>query len=77
MCVCILIILGLIPAIWLFHKYMTGGVCNIKKNLNGKVVFITGANTGIGKDSALQLANMGATVIIACRDTLKGQSVLN
>lgn len=72
MCDSVLIILGLIVAIWFFHKYMQGGVCTIRKNLNGKIVFITGANTGIGKEAALQLGNMGATVIIACRDTIKG-----
>ncbi|CAD8141675.1 unnamed protein product [Paramecium octaurelia] len=74
---CIFCILGIAILLWLLHIYMTGGVCKIKKDLSGKVVFITGANTGIGKDTALQLGNMNATIVIACRDTIKGQLVLD
>lgn len=51
---------------------MNGGVCKLKKDLTGIVIFITGANTGIGKETALELARMGATIIIGCRDTTKG-----
>ena len=35
------------------------------KKLENKVVFITGANSGIGKASALEAAREGATVIVA------------
>jgi NAD(P)-dependent dehydrogenase (short-subunit alcohol dehydrogenase family) len=37
----------------------------------GKVVVITGANSGIGKEVAVALAAMGATTVLACRNLEK------
>lgn len=37
-------------------------------DLSGKVAVVTGANSGIGKATALQLALANATVVLACRD---------
>ena len=42
-------------------------------DMNGKVVLVTGANTGIGKEAALALAKMGATIVIAARNRAKGE----
>ena len=39
----------------------------IARPMHGKVVLITGANAGIGLETARQLYNRGATVILACR----------
>ena len=36
--------------------------------MNGKTVVITGANAGIGKEAAVALANLGANVVMACRN---------
>lgn len=43
-------------------------------NMQGKVCLVTGANGGIGKVSALELAKLGATVIMVCRDRSKGEA---
>jgi retinol dehydrogenase 14 len=42
--------------------------------LRGKTVIVTGANTGIGKETALGLARLGATVVMACRDRQRGEA---
>lgn len=42
--------------------------------MKGKTVVITGANTGIGKETAIGLASMGATVVLACRNRAKAES---
>ncbi|CAG2104906.1 unnamed protein product [Medioppia subpectinata] len=51
--------------------HMTSG-----KNLNGQVVVVTGANTGIGKETAYQLTLRDAKVYILCRDQKKGKAAV-
>nr|XP_023856736.1 retinol dehydrogenase 11-like [Salvelinus alpinus] len=41
--------------------------------LDGKTAIVTGANTGIGKETALDLVKRGARVILACRDMEKAE----
>lgn len=42
--------------------------------MNGKICMITGANSGVGKYTALGLATLGATVIMVCRDLDRGRA---
>ncbi|GAP13036.1 dehydrogenase [Longilinea arvoryzae] len=46
-------------------------------NLENKTILITGANSGIGKAAAVQLAAMGATVVLACRSCERGEQALH
>ncbi|XP_005413422.1 PREDICTED: retinol dehydrogenase 13 isoform X1 [Chinchilla lanigera] len=55
----------------LLKDYVTGGTCPSKATIPGKTVIVTGANTGIGKQTALELARRGGRVILACRDMEK------
>jgi NAD(P)-dependent dehydrogenase (short-subunit alcohol dehydrogenase family) len=45
-------------------------------NLKDKVIIITGANSGIGKAASIQLARLGATVVMACRSEERGSQAL-
>lgn len=36
--------------------------------MTNKTIVITGANSGIGKQTALELARMGGKIIMACRN---------
>jgi retinol dehydrogenase 14 len=44
--------------------------------MTGKVCLVTGANSGIGKVTATELARMGARVVMVCRDRRRGDAAL-
>ena len=45
-------------------------------SMSGKICIVTGANSGIGKETALGLAQMGARVVVVCRNAEKGKTAL-
>jgi len=45
--------------------------------MKGKTIIITGANSGIGKEAAVELLEQGAKVILACRDLTKADEVIS
>uniref|UniRef100_H3D5K2 Retinol dehydrogenase 13 n=1 Tax=Tetraodon nigroviridis TaxID=99883 RepID=H3D5K2_TETNG len=55
----------------LLKTHLTGGRCPSKATIKGKTVIITGANTGIGKEAARELAQRGGRIIMGCRDMEK------
>ncbi|MEX0620674.1 MAG: oxidoreductase [Solirubrobacterales bacterium] len=44
---------------------------------SGRLAVVTGANSGIGLVTARELARKGAKVIIACRDTSRGEAAVD
>ncbi|KAB5586609.1 hypothetical protein PHYPO_G00003660 [Pangasianodon hypophthalmus] len=55
----------------LLKNHLTGGTCPSKAKIPGKTVVITGANAGIGKETARELARRGGRIIMGCRDMEK------
>ena len=45
--------------------------------MEGKICIITGANSGIGKATAIGLAKLDATIVMLCRDKERGESAQN
>jgi NAD(P)-dependent dehydrogenase (short-subunit alcohol dehydrogenase family) len=43
-------------------------------SLTGKTALVTGANSGIGFETAFELAGHGALVVLACRDAVRGRA---
>jgi NAD(P)-dependent dehydrogenase (short-subunit alcohol dehydrogenase family) len=70
MCGRILAVLALLFAVSapMLKKYFAGGVNPFSPDLEGKVFIVTGANTGIGYETARELVRLRATVIFAGRD---------
>ncbi|CAB3993727.1 Hypothetical predicted protein [Paramuricea clavata] len=77
----LLILAILITCYVLFHTYIlrpyiAGGVCTSKARLDGKTAIVTGANTGIGKETAAEFARRGARVIMACRNLNQAEEAM-
>ena len=46
-------------------------------SMEGKICIVTGANSGIGKATAIGLAKMNATVVMLCRSRARGEEAQN
>ncbi len=52
-------------------------ITNSKSNImKGKICMITGANSGIGKATAIGLAKLGATLVLVCRDQARAEKAI-
>ncbi|RDD36616.1 Retinol dehydrogenase 13 [Trichoplax sp. H2] len=63
-------------SIFLLRCYLRGGSCRSQARLDHKTVIITGGNTGIGKETAIDLAKRGARIILACRSESKAMDAI-
>ncbi|MCP4415139.1 MAG: SDR family NAD(P)-dependent oxidoreductase, partial [Chloroflexi bacterium] len=45
--------------------------------MNKKVCIVTGGSQGIGKETALELARLGASVVVVCRDRGRGETAVS
>jgi len=73
----IAIVLGVILLLCLIKYLCNGPASPIKRDMTGKVILITGASAGIGKETAIELLDQGATVICASRSKDRSISVIN
>ncbi|KAK7882707.1 hypothetical protein WMY93_028881 [Mugilogobius chulae] len=64
-------------AVYYFHNIVVKGKrCTSDVKLHGKIAIVTGSNTGIGKETAVDLARRGARVIMACRSRERAEAAL-
>jgi hypothetical protein len=64
---------AVLTAIRLFSR---GGTCTGDRDLTDKVIVITGANTGIGKETMRELSKRQCTIIFGARDSRKSEEAI-
>ncbi|CAG9795085.1 unnamed protein product [Diatraea saccharalis] len=58
------------------YQKLTCGICKSSAHMVGKVVIVTGGNSGLGLETAKDLASRGARVILACRSVAKATAAV-
>lgn len=65
--VLLFVALLLLSVLYMYSQYRIGK-CTSKNKMDGKTVLITGCTSGIGKETAKDIAKRGARLIMACRN---------
>ena len=55
---------------------MANTVKNGSEIMKGKICMVTGANSGIGKATAIGLAKLGALLVLVCRDQTRAEKAI-
>lgn len=58
------------------YQKLSCGICKSSAHMVGKVVIVTGGNCGLGFETAKDLANRGARVILACRSVRRANAAV-
>jgi len=66
----------LVVVLIFMYKELTMGMYRRVVDLTGKVVVITGGNSGVGLETARVLAQRGARVILGCRSSMRGNEAV-
>ncbi|KAH9402797.1 Retinol dehydrogenase 14 [Tyrophagus putrescentiae] len=70
-----LLFTALLAAVKLYFSLTKGVFRSSDYDLTGKVILLTGGNTGIGEAYVREVARRGATVIMAVRNVARGEAV--
>ena len=67
---------GAVAAGYFGKQIMDGPVFTENVSLIGKNIVITGANTGLGKETAIKLASLGANLLLLCKTKDRGDAAV-
>lgn len=70
------LLMSIVFAIYTYITQLRGPIPQ-RVNMRGKTMIVTGANSGIGLETARQLCQMGATVIMGCRSIDRSKPMMD